>query len=347
MKYISEQPAKSKRITVVIFVALSLLLLGGGIAVIRRQYYNSLKPYSSSQNSQLVTIAKGASVTEIANDLAEKKIIRTKWGFEWYVRNKNVRDKLQAGTYSLKPSQSIPEIVDVITRGAIATDLVTILPGKRLDEIRDGLINSGFAPDSVDAALNPALYTDHPALVDKPPQASLEGYLYPESFQKVAETQPETIIRASLDEMHKYLSPQLRAAIIARGLTIHQGVTMASVIGQEVSKPEDKAKVAQVFYKRLSMDMLLQSDPTAKYGAIMAGQEPSLSYDSPFNTYKHKGLPPGPISNVNISSLEAVANPAGTDYLYFVAGDDGTTHFSRTLSEHEALTEQYCTKLCR
>jgi len=92
--------------------------------------------------------------------------------------------------------------------------------------------------------------------------------------------------------------------------------------------------------------MPLGSDVTAYYGSVAAGQKPSLTYDSPYNTLQHKGLPPGPISNVSQSSLNAVANPSNTDWLYFVAGDDGNTYFSHTIEEHEALTKQYCHKLC-
>lgn len=114
-----------------------------------------------------------------------------------------------------------------------------------------------------------------------------------------------------------------------------------------MSKEDDRPLVAQVFLRRLQVGMPLGSDPTAFYGAIIAGQEPSLPYDSPYNTRMHGGIPPGPISNVAEGSLRAVAFPADTDYLYFVAGDDGTTHFSRTLKEHEELTRKFCTELCR
>lgn len=116
---------------------------------------------------------------------------------------------------------------------------------------------------------------------------------------------------------------------------------------REVPAGGERAQVAQVFLKRLNMGMKLESDATASYGAILAGQEPSLTYNSPYNTYAHPGLPPGPISNVSETSLAAVAHPATTDWLYFVSGDDGVTYFSKTLAEHEALTAQHCKKLCQ
>jgi UPF0755 protein len=146
--------------------------------------------------------------------------------------------------------------------------------------------------------------------------------------------------------MQKRLTPELRAQFAKRGLSVYQGITLASIIEKEVSVISDKALVSQVFYKRLSMDMGLESDPTAFYGAIIAGQEPSLRYDSAYNTYLVKGLPPGPISNVTQESLRAAANPANTDWLFFVAGDDGKTYFSKTLAEHEVNIDRYCKKLC-
>ena len=118
------------------------------------------------------------------------------------------------------------------------------------------------------------------------------------------------------------------------------------MVEKEASKLSDRQKVAQVFLLRLQKSMSLGSDPTAFYGAIIAGQKATVTYDSPYNTLLYKGLPPTPISNVSKASLEAVAHPAQTDWLYFVAGDDGTVHYSRTLAEHEALADQYCHKLC-
>jgi UPF0755 protein len=118
------------------------------------------------------------------------------------------------------------------------------------------------------------------------------------------------------------------------------------MVEQEASNPADRAQVAQVFLSRIKQNMPLGSDVTAFYGARLAGQSPNVNYDSPYNTRLHPGLPPGPISNVTESSLQAVAHPAGTDWLYFVAGDDGNVHFSHTLEEHQALTQQYCHKLC-
>lgn len=342
---------RKKTIFTVLFVLFVCAIVGTAWYV-QKTYKENLKPVSTEQRIIVATIEPGSSVHDVAVLLEQKGLIRKSWAFEWYVRSKNVREDLQAGSFAFSPSMSVQEIVAVITDGKVATDLFTILPAKRIDQLQDSFnesfTKSGFSKEQIAAALQADNYSNHPALTDKPKNASLEGYLYPESFQKTANTSPAIIVKASLDEMAEALSPEVRAGIIKQGLTIHQGVTLASIIENEVSRESgDRTKVAQVFLKRLKMGMKLQSDPTAFYGAEIAGQPKSLAYDSPYNTYQIAALPPGPISNVSSTSLQAVAEPANTDFLYFVAGDDGTTHFSKTLSEHEALTKQYCTQLCQ
>lgn len=345
----AEQTGRRRKLwpkIVAVVLVLGILIAAGSIYTVRRVYQQNLLPVNASQRTRVITIPTGASTKDIARLLKKEGLIRSEWAFERYVSTHEIAHELKAGTYELRPSQSVPEIVAILTDGKIAKNLVTILPAQRLDQIQRALISAGFSEESVKKALDPATYNDHPALVDKPPEASLEGYLYPESFEKTSETKAEDIVRQSLDEMQKRLTPQVRIAITKQGLTVFQGITLASIIEEEVSIPQDKAIVAQVFLKRLRMGMPLQSDPTAFYASAISGQPRSLSIDSPYNTYKYPGLPPGPISNVTESSLQAVINPATTDYLYFVSGDDGTTHFSRTVEEHEALTRKYCTKLC-
>lgn len=346
-----------KKLWLIVLVVVFIGLVSA-TAVIRNVYYQNLKPVNGSKRSVLVNIPLGATIPEISATLEKQGVIRAKWAFEWYIQSRGLRESLQAGTYSLHPSQSVPEIVNILTEGKVDTDLVTILPGKRLDEIRDSLINKyQFNASEVEAALKPSNYADEPALADKPPQASLEGYLYPESFEKTASTKPETIIRSSLKEMRKNLTPEIRASFIKQGLTVHEGVILASIVEQEVGDPKKPGDpnyrpiVAQVFLRRIRENMQLGSDVTAFYGAVSAGQSltdsQAIRFDSPYNTRIHSGIPPGPISNVSASSLRAVAFPANTNYLYFVAGDDGITYFSNTITEHEALTRAHCKKLCQ
>lgn len=334
---------------VVVVGLIFAVLLIGGMVFVRQYYAENLKPVSSSAESQEITIKSGTLAPAIATQLKEAGLIRSEAAFLWYVKSKNASEKILAGTYRLQPNLSTSEIVSILTKGKVATELVTILPGQRIDQVRETLISSGFSTASVDRALQPKLYKDNPALVDKPDSASLEGYIYPESFLRNSSTRPEDVIEGALNEMNSKLTPEIRAAFAARGLSVYEGIILASIVEQEAYKLEDRNRVAQVFYSRLALGMRLESDPTAKYGAILAGKTcPSScnSFPSAYNTYQIDGLPPTPISNVSNSSLLAVAKPANTDWLFFVAGDDGTTHFSRTLEEHESLTKQYCTTLC-
>jgi UPF0755 protein len=330
-----------------VITAAFLLLILLAMVGVRQFYHANLSAVSDSTITHEVVIEEGMLTAEISEVLIGKGLIRNQNVFQWYVKAKNAGEKILAGTYRLQPSMSTPEIVQAITRGQIATDLVTIYPGQRIDQIRQNFINSGFNEKDVDKALSPSTYANHPALVDRPAGASLEGFLYPESFRRNKLTTPEEIIKQSLDEMSLHLTPQLRKKYAERGLSVYEAITLASVVEQEASNDEDRRKIAQVFLKRISMNMALESDPTAKYGAVLDNQAESIRYSSPYNTYENPGLPPTPISNVTASSLNAVANPANSDWLFFVAGDDGTTHFSKTLEEHERLTDKYCSTLCQ
>jgi len=347
MRYRAKAPKRKWPKHLIILGSIVLTVIIGITIVVRQVYFERLRPVATeSQETQLTTIESGASAEQIANQLEEAGLIRSAWAFLLYLRSKGVRQDLQAGTYELNPSQSVQEIVAQLTHGKVATDLVTILPGQRIDQIRTALINDGFDKNAVDRALEAGQYANHPALVDKPSSASLEGYLYPESFQKAGSTGPSQIIKNALDEMQKHLTPDVKAALAKQGLSPYEGLVLASIVEKEVSNQEDRAKVAQVFLKRLRIGMLLGSDVTAYYGARLAGQARSVQYDSAYNTRLHRGLPPGPISNVSASSLDAVAHPANSDWLYFVSGDDGKIHYSNTLAEHEAATFRYCHRLC-
>lgn len=333
-----------RRLLVAVGVLLLLLVLA--TVGIWRYYELNLKPLSSHASAQTITVPSGATPAAIANLLHDKHIIRNAWTFEAYVRHEAVGGDLQAGSYSLSPSQSVQDIVAQLTHGKVTTQLVTILPGQRLDQLEQALVNDGFSKADVTAALNPAAYANNAALVDKPAGNSLEGYLYPDSFQRTSATSAAAIVQESIAEMQTHLTPDIRAAFAKEGLSTYQGITLASIVEQEVSKASDRSQAAQVFLSRLSQGISLGSDVTAMYGSRLAGQGTSLTYDTAYNTLIHTGLPPGPISNVTDDALQAVAHPASTSWLFFVTGDDGTTHFSSTLAEHEALTAQYCHKLC-
>lgn len=337
------RPRWLKRVLIIV-AALIVILVAGGI-IAQHQYSQDLLPANPSGQSLKINIVPNTSAGDIASQLAQDGIIRSEWAFNLYTIRNGARGQLKAGVYKLSPRMSVGEIVSILTRGKVATNLVTIFPGERLDQVKETLIDAGFKPADVAVALEASTYPNNPALVDKPKSAGLEGFLYPDSFAKESTTKPQLIVEESLGEMAKHLTPDIRAAFAKEGLNVYQGVTLASIVEQEASNPKDRAQVAQVFLSRLKTDSTLGSDVTALYGAIKAGlklpNDPAKAavmankYDSPYNTHLHTGLPPGPISNVDASALAAVAHPAHTDWLYFVAGHDCKIHFAKTLAGHE------------
>lgn len=315
---------------------------------LRTWYEHNLSAVSSQAQSQYFTVAQGSSLHQISVKLKSSGLIRSTRAFETYVRSNELHDKLQAGTYSLSPSLSVKQITKKMVDGEVARNLLTILPQKRLDEIKQAFSGAGYSATEITQAFNPATYRDHPALTSLPAGASLEGFLYPDSFEKQADTPASFIIRESLDEMQKYLTQDVVNGFAAHSLNTYQGIIIASIVAQETDDPTYQPMVAQVFLSRLSQKIALGSDVTAFYASAINGvKPPNISIDSPYNTRLIVGLPPGPISNMTQNALQAVAHPATTDYLYFVAGDDNKLHFSRTQAEHDAAVKKYCTKLCQ
>ncbi len=349
----------SKPLVILLSTIGIVLILGAALFGAQRYYQQQLEPVTTSEDVRLFEISAGDSAQTVANKLEEAGLIRAAWAFSWHLRSEGLRGDIRAGTYAISPSQPVSEIAAIITGQTESDTLtITILPERRIDQIQVALINEGFSPEEVEAAFDPALYQDHPALADKPATASLEGYLYPETFRIEETTTVQEIIEWSLDEMATRLTPDIREGIKGQGLTVHEGIILASIVEREVSNknPDDRPQVAQVFYSRLAEGVRLESNATARYGAVLAGLDPNEhpTYNSEYNTYRNDGLPPSPISNVSESSLQAVAQPADTNYLYFVSADGClpdidepcVNYFSTTLQQHEQNVQQYCPIRC-
>lgn len=325
-----------------------VLVVFGVIRGANHIYKQDLLAVGTNQTPKVVNIRPGSSVKTISDQLEKAKLIRSAWAFQIYVRGKKAANLLQAGSFAFNQSEDVPTIVSVLSGGRTSNELVTIYPGKRIDQVRAELINFGFKPDDVDQALNNlSQYSDLPVMKYKPADVNtLEGLLWPDSWDKDSSTSASDIVRLSLQEMDQHITPDIQSAFASENLSVYQGITLASVVEEEVNTPRDQAQAAQVFMSRLKAGGKLGSDVTALYGSIEATGTPSLTYDSPYNTLIHPGLPPTPISTISDSALNAVAHPANTDWLYFVTGDDGTTYFSKTYQEQQANTQKYCHQLC-
>ena len=334
---------------------ISLALAGTGLLILiatiaTASWYNwAISPRSDKDHQVRIVVESGDTAASIADTLYEHELIRSRLAFGIYTQLTGTRSKLQAGGYVLSANQSVGSIVEHMTSGKTDEFNITIPPGLTLEDLRDHFKRDGFSDAEITAALNKN-YT-HPLLATRPAGATLEGYIYPETYRMSADQSLDTLFVRTFDQMYEVMQKgKYLEAYAKRNLTIHQAVTLASIVQKEVKNPVDQKQVAQVFLKRLSIDMPLGSDVTYMYAAEQSGVRATPSLESPYNTRKYRGLPPGPIANMNPSALEAVAFPAAGDFLYFVAGDgvdEGKTFFSRTQEEHDANVAAHCHELCR
>jgi UPF0755 protein len=309
-------------------------------------YKAELRPVSDTTAEKVrVQIIEGSSPSDIGKLLEEKHIIRSQLAFDFYTRFSNTKSKLQAGAYNLASSESTEEIVTHLVSGNTDDFSITFLPGATLAEDREVLIKAGYSADEVDVALGETY--DHPLLADKPASADLEGYIYGETYSFPSTATVSEILVRTFDQFYSVVEKDnLIAGFEQQGLNLYQGITLASIIQREVPHASDQKQVAQVFFKRLAMGMELGSDVTYQYAAKKMGVTPSPNLDSPYNTRRYAGLPPGPIAVPGETALEAVAAPAVGDYLYFLSGDDDITYFARTNDEHEANIRDHCKIKC-
>ena len=294
----------------------------------------------------VVQIDPGTGLSDIAAILKSSKLIRSEIAFELYVRQSGNTSKLQSGSYRLSQAESVPKIVSHLTSGNTDTFSITFLPGATLSKHREVLLSAGYSASEVDAALGKSY--QHPVLEGKPSDADLEGYIYGETYNFPATATVEDIIIRTLDQLEVVVEENnLVDKYKQQGFTLYEGLTMASIIQREVVTPDDAAQVAQVFKKRYDMGMQLGSDVTYQYIADKTGQSRSVNLDSPYNTRRYAGLPPGPISSPGQAALIAVGSPAPGDFLYFLSGDDDKTYFARTNEEHERNIREHCQSKCQ
>lgn len=310
-------------------------------------YLSQVQAVNASDTEKvLVTIEPGSGLSQIASTLKRDDLIKSELAFEMYVRLNDKTSGLQSGTYRLSKSEDVPAIVKHLTSGNTDTFSITFLPGATLSKHREVLISSGYSEAEVDSAL--AKNYDHPIFEGKPSEADLEGYIYGETYNFTSQSTVDQILVRTFDEYKKAVDENdLISKYKQQGFSLYQGITMASIIQREVATAEDAAQVAQVFKKRYDMGMQLGSDVTYQYIADKTGQPRSVDFDSPYNTRRYAGLPPGPISSPGIASLRAVGSPAPGDFLYFLSGDDDKTYFAVTNEEHERNIRDHCQKKCQ
>lgn len=341
----NQKPSSPKRRWGLMVAGFVLILTTMVIGAVYWWYSTQLSAVDSADDSKkVVRIVSGSTPPQIGNQLEEAGLIKDGEAFDIYTRIKGVQGRLQAGTYRLSPSESTPEIVEHLINGRVDTFSITFIPGLTLKQIREVIKDAGYTDAEIDKAMTSDY--DSPIFDGKPAGQDLEGYIYPETYQVSSSATVEQILKQAFAEFEKVIKANdLAAKYKEQGLTLYEGIIMASIIQKE-AVGGDEAQIAQVFLKRYAEGMALGSDPTYQYIADKLGVERDLNLDSPYNTRRFTGLPPGPIANSSETVLVAVAEPAEGDYLYFLSGDDDVTYFSRTLAEHEANIRDYCKVKC-
>jgi UPF0755 protein len=298
---------------------------------------------------QLFIIQPGESVTSISDRLELADLIRSASTFRSYLLWAGLDTIIQTGTYRISPAQTGLEIAQMLKSTTLTEVTLNILPGWRMEEIAATLPTSGleFLPEAfLASASNPA---DGQDLLTT--GASAEGFLFPDSYIIPRTITADQLVSTLLQSFRTHLRADMIAAYASRGLNLYQAVTMASIIQREAVVDDEMPLIASVFFNRLAIGMMLQTDPTIQYALGYNSAQRTwwtnplnsgdLQFDSPFNTYLYPGLPPGPISNPGLAALEAVAQPAESKYYYFQAKCDGSGlhNFAETFEQHQ---QNYC-----
>ena len=291
-----------------------------------------------------IKIRDGMSTAEIAERLAEKGVIDSSLKFRFFARLRGYDDKFRPGSYTFTLSMSDDDVFAKLLTGEKKLIQFTVPEGFGVKEIAERLYNLDLADKNefLKAAENFAPY-DYMRKRQNVFFAA-EGFLFPDTYNVESDMDINEILTLMANNFDERLTPEMRTHAEKMGLSVYDLITLASLVEREVRFPEDRPIVAQVFLKRLKMNMPLQTDATLQYLMDTPKEDVTIAdtqIDSPYNTYQHTGLPPGPIANPGMAAIEAVLHPSETDYLYFVADRNGHNHYAFTYEEHLNLVNQY------
>ncbi len=327
-----------------ILLILIFLLIGGGTAA---YVYWNLKPVEASEKQVRITIPSGASTPKIAGILKDNHLIRNEQIFTYYVRYKNIGNRLQAGNYEFNKGMTIDSILNKMASGEVVQkEMVkfTIPEGFKVNQIAAKLEKEGVIDQKsfIEEVQNGVF--DYDFLKNIPNsdirKNRLEGFLFPKTYEiPKDELNAHTIIDRMLSQFNQEFTVAFRNSLQEQGVDFYDAIILASIVERESTVDHERAKIAGVLNNRLEVDMLLQMDSTIQY--IFDEQKDIVTYDDleiedPYNTYKYVGLPPGPIANPGMASLQAVVNPEKHDFLYFVTKKDGSGEhlFAKNFTEH-------------
>ncbi|MDD5475687.1 MAG: endolytic transglycosylase MltG [Syntrophales bacterium] len=316
-------------------VLLSALTAGGFL------YRYAQGPLNTEIQSVIITIPRGAPFYNIAAMLEEEGLLRSKKAFYIVARLKGAHNTLKAGEYEIKGGESPSTVIERLRRGDVVVHFITVPEGFTIYQVAERLAAHGLADAEVflervhDVSLLSSMGID---------AASAEGYLFPDTYALTRSKNEEAIIRFMVRSFREAVPADMADKAQLMGFTLKEILTLASIIEKESATEEEKPLISSVFHNRLKRGMRLQSDPTVTYGLDeFEGRirKRDLERYTPYNTYRIRGLPPGPICNPGLSSIKAALEPADVNYLYFVSRNDGTHHFSSNLSDHNKAVIKY------
>ena len=308
----------------------------GGLA-----FLSQLQPIDNPLHRQVLEIPEGASFSKVASMLHQRHVIKSEWAFIWMGRLLGADRSVIPGEYEFQGGMPPTDVLNKVLRGEVFRYVVTIPEGYSIEQIASLLQDKGLVDPDIFIQLtkDPQFLTQLNLLV-----YDLEGYLFPDTYYLTRHMKPGTIIQTMVSRFRQSWSLQMQARACELGMSLHQIVTLASVIEKETGLTQERDLISGVFHNRLKKKIPLQSDPTVIYalGRFDGNlRKKDLVVESPYNTYRVQGLPPGPIANPGEASIRAALYPVPTNYLYFVSRNDGSHEFSTTLAEHNMAVKKY------
>ena len=303
------------------------------------------KPYDGNAGAAVdLGISPGVSAGEVGVLLQERGVIRSARSLRWWMRWSGTAGEIHTGQYRFQGSASLRQVIEVITEGRVLLASITVLEGATRWQVAEALSTAGFGTyeEAWEATGNVSLIFDLDVEA-----TDLEGYLFPDTYHAPHGAGSADIVGMMVERFRQVWTASREAQAEAAGLRIREVLTMASLVEAETGQAAERALVSGVYHNRLERRMLLQCDPTLLYALRLDGRtdrnirRADFVNESPYNTYRFAGLPPGPIGNPGEASIEAALHPAETAYLYFVGRNDGSHAFSETLQEHNANVNRY------
>ncbi len=325
------------------------IVMFGGFLHIRKTIYGS---FGEEGVIKEFVIKSGENVKNISGRLERDKIISSSFSFQIYVWMEKAGTKIQAGEYEISLGKNIPYILNLLIEGKVKDNSaqITIPEGFNSWQIAERIENMKLSikNNNVLNIINvpSVILRDEYWFLKKDENnnpKNLEGYLFPDTYKFNEDASAEDVVKKMLNNFENKIEP-LKSGILVSDMTLHEIITLASIVEKEVASQEDMKIVAGLFLRRLKIGMFLQSDATINFITQKGSPSPlykDLEVESPYNTYKYGGLPPGPICNPGFNAIEAVLDPTDTDYLYFLTPEGKPTVFSRTLAEHEANARKW------